>query len=369
MDKLKVNLKNKGDNSYPIYIGASLINDVITLLKKHYSGTDVVIITDKTVAKLYTKRFANILIDDGYNVLLLIVKSGEESKTALIKEKLELQMLKNKIDRYALCIAFGGGVIGDLAGFIAATYMRGIKYIQIPTTFLAMVDSSVGGKTAINTKYGKNLIGALYQPQAVIIDLKLLNSLPKKQLINGLIEVIKIFLTSDSDGFKFMEDNLDAILAFDEKVLITVIKKAISLKIHIIEEDEKEENLRMTLNFGHTVGHAIENVTQYKILHGYAVGLGIILEAQLALLMGKLRQDDYNKIVNLFKRLKITTKLLSNKNLEAIAMATLTDKKNKNSEIYIVLLKKIGEIVLNKGMVTSKVSYANIFQLLSNLKN
>lgn len=368
MHNLRINLKNIEDNSYPIYIGNGLLNNSIELISKHYALKDIVVITDKIVSKLYAKNFVNYLINEGYNVLLLEVKAGESSKSAKIKENIELKMLENKINRFCLCIAFGGGVVGDLAGFIAATYMRGIKYIQIPTTFLSMVDSSVGGKTAINTIFGKNLIGVFYQPKAVIIDLNLLNTLPKKHLINGLVEVIKIFLVRDESSFKFVENNLDLILALDKDALIFIIKKAISLKANIIESDEKEENLRLILNFGHTIGHAIETTTNYKILHGYAVALGIVIEAQLALIMGKLNKSDYIKIINLFKRLKITMKILLNKNIENIAKATLIDKKNKNNEIYCVLLKKIGKVTINEGSVISKVDYENILQAFKNAK-
>ncbi len=369
MDKLKISLKNIDDNSYPIYIGNALLSNSIELLiSQFYTGKDIVVITDKTVSKLYAKNFVDYLMNKEYKVLLLEVKPGESSKSAAVKEKIELKMLENKIDRYCLCIAFGGGVVGDLAGFIAATYMRGIKYIQIPTTLLSMVDSSVGGKTAINTIFGKNLIGAFHQPKAVIIDLNLLNTLPKKHLINGLIEAIKIFLTLDESSFKFVENNLDLILGLDKETLIFVIKKAISLKANIIERDEKEKNLRLILNLGHTIGHAIETVTNYKILHGYAVALGIIIEAQLALVMGKLNKSDYIKIINLFKRLKITMKLLSNKNIENIAKATLIDKKNKNNEIYCVLLKKVGKVILNQKSVISKVDYKDILQAFKNVR-
>lgn len=367
MHKLKISLKNIEDNSYPVYIGNDLLNNSIELISKHYTGKDIVVITDKTVSKLYAKNFVNYLINKGYKVLLLEVKPGESSKSAAVKEKIELKMFENQINRFCLCIAFGGGVIGDLAGFIAATYMRGIKYIQIPTTLLSMVDSSVGGKTAINTIFGKNLIGAFYQPKAVIINLNLLNTLPKKHLINGLIEAIKIFLIQDKSSFKFVENNLDLILALDKEALIFIIKKAISIKANIIESDEKEENLRLILNLGHTIGHAIETVTNYKILHGYAVALGIIIEAQLALIMGKLDKSDYIKIINLFKRLKITLKILSDKNIENIIKATLIDKKNKNNEIYCVLLEKIGKVALNKGSVVSKINYKNILQAFKNI--
>ena len=364
MNKLIVNIKIKEDYSYPIYVDIDLINIAHNIIKDHYSGNQIVIITDKNVAKLYTKNLINNLIQVGYSVLLLDVAVGEKSKSAQTKEKLELEMLKCKINRHALILAVGGGVIGDLAGFVASTYMRGIKIIQIPTTLLSMVDSSVGGKTGINTKFGKNLIGSFYQPQAVIMDLNLLDSLPKEQIINGLVETIKIFLTSYEFGFAYVEANLDAILALDRIALKYIIEKSISLKANIVELDERENNLRMILNFGHTIGHAIEKVSEYKIMHGYAVALGIIIESKISLLMGKLNKLNFDRIIKFLQRLEIDTSLLNNLNLESIALATLNDKKNNDNEIFCVLLKTIGAVELDNDMVATKISSDNILNAL-----
>ena len=369
MTKLMVNLKREHDDSYPIYIDAGALDKLDSIIKQHYQGTQLVIITDKTVAKLYTKSLTKQLIKLGYNVLMLEIKAGENSKSAKVKNKLDLQMLEHKINRHALVLAVGGGVVGDLTGFIAATYMRGIKYIQIPTTLLAMIDSSVGGKTAINTKFGKNLIGAFHQPKAVIMDLNLLDSLPKKHITNGLIEVIKIFLTSSLNDFKFIETNLDKILILDKSILQSIVQKAVSFKASVIEQDEREENLRMILNFGHTIGHAIEKVTQYTLLHGYAVALGILVEAQLALSLGKLSQVGFNRINKLITRLKVSPQLLNKLSADDIAAATLGDKKNRDGAIYCVLLKKIGAVALDKGKVATKVTYADIIRAFKTIQS
>ena len=281
-NKINVDISGQDPAKYQITLGSGVLSTWQSWLGKYCSSKQVVIITDKIVEKLYASEFAKQLGHDGYKVLLLSIAPGEESKVQNVKEYLELEMLKAKYDRHTLLIAIGGGVIGDLSGFVAATYLRGIKYIQVPTTLLAMIDSSVGGKTAINTPYGKNLIGAFWQPQMVVMDIDLLASLPKVQLINGLVEAIKIFLTSDKEGFAYTKRHLDKILRHDMAKLQSVIRRAVSLKAHIVSEDEREENLRMILNFGHTIGHAIEKINDFKILHGYAVALGILVEAKIA---------------------------------------------------------------------------------------
>ncbi len=367
MTILNVRLKPEPPKEFPIYIGLGDTLTAMTLIKKHYNGKQIVVITDRNVAKLYGDKLKNYLEIDGFNVLFLTVNSGESAKSTLVKEKLELQMLEQKIDRHALILAFGGGVIGDLAGFVASTYMRGIKYIQLPTTLLAMIDSSVGGKTAINTKLGKNLIGSFYQPLAVIMDLTYLNSLSKKMRINGLIEAIKIFLTSDRDSFYFLRDNLDKVLKLDGDAIKLVIEKAVKLKVQVVEEDEKEQNLRMILNFGHTIGHAIEKLEKYKILHGYAVALGILVEVKIAHLMKKLNENDVNIIFDFFKKLNITTKRLRTLNKEDIALATIGDKKNKQGEISCILLKNIGKVALENGMVATQISHSVIVDSLKKI--
>lgn len=367
MTTIKVNLKPQPAINFPIYIGLGKKQTAVSLIKKHYSGTQIVVVTDTNVAKLYGQKLKKDLIVAGFSVLFLEVSPGEGAKSTRIKEKLELQMLENKIDRHALVLAFGGGVIGDLAGFIASTYMRGIRYIQIPTTLLAMIDSSVGGKTAINTKFGKNLVGAFYQPLAVIMDLEYLNTLPKKMRVNGLIEAVKIFLTSERESFYFVRDNLDEILQLEQKAIQRVIKNAVALKVKVVEEDEKEENLRMILNFGHTIGHAIEKVKKYKILHGYAVALGILVEARISYLTNKLDESDLSIITELIRRLGINTKILKNLNSDEIALATLGDKKNKKGEISCILLKSIGEVTLEKTMVASTINHELIVNSLNQI--
>lgn len=344
LNKIVVQLPSSGKANYHINIGDGVLSSWQLSLVKHCQSKQVVIITDETVESLYAKQFSEKLKSNGYKTLILSIKPGEESKVASTKEFLELEMLKANFDRHTLLIAFGGGVVGDLSGFVAATYMRGIKYIQIPTTLLSMIDSSVGGKTSINTPYGKNLIGAFWQPKEVIMDLNMLNSLPKVQIINGIVEALKIYLTSDAKSFAYASLNLNKVLRRDYSKLQLLIRRAVRLKVAVVRADEREENLRMILNFGHTIGHAIEKLSNYQILHGYAVGLGILVESKISQLMGILSDTNYDLIASVFARIGISKDMLSPFESEDIIMASVGDKKNKGGKIYCVLLKDIGEV-------------------------
>src|SRR5579862_7344926 len=262
---------------YPIRVGMNLLSSPEKWLPDSWEQKKLVIVTDDTVDHLYANHLLKQL--KNANPLLFTFPAGEQSKSAEIKSKIEEKMIQANCDRDTLLIALGGGVVGDLAGFIAATYMRGISYIQVPTTLLAMVDSSVGGKTSINTPQGKNLIGAFWQPKTVVADIHCLKTLPEVHCVNGLIEAIKMFLTNDADYFHYVNTHLDRFFHKDEIVLQKIIERAVQIKVDIVSQDETEKNLRMTLNFGHTIGHALEKITGYAILHGFAVALGILIEA------------------------------------------------------------------------------------------
>lgn len=349
INTIKVQLPEIGRSEYPILIG----NDVLSVLRKwllkQYIGRKVVIITDTNVANLHANSFADLLRSDGHDVVFLEVKPGEVSKSAKVKQKLELSMLEHKVNRYSICLAFGGGVVGDLAGFVSATYMRGIAYVQVPTTTLAMVDSSVGGKTAINTKFGKNMIGAFWQPSMVASDLNCLTSLRTHHFFGGLIEAVKMFLTNNAKAFHYVAKNLTEILAQDERVIAKVIADAIIVKATVVAEDEKEQNLRMVLNFGHTIGHAIEKIKHYKMPHAEAVGLGILVEAKIATIMGLLSEADFIAITEVLTRLGTKPAKLAKMDIDAINQALLLDKKNKHNEINCILLNGIGSVALYDG--------------------
>lgn len=368
MQCIPIKLNNIKNNSYKIFFESDSFKDVLKFLEKEFPESVCVIITDKTVEKLYGEKLRALLKKSGRKVFLFSFPPGEKSKNQKNKTRIEEKMLKLQIDRHSVIIALGGGVVGDLAGFIAATYRRSIPYIQIPTTLLAMVDSSIGGKTGIDTPQGKNLIGSFWQPRAVFIDLKYLETLPQKQLVNGLIEAVKMFLTSDADGFAYMEKNINRLLCRNQKILKNVIKNAIQIKARTVEKDEKENGERMVLNFGHTIGHSFEKLSKYKMLHGYAAALGIIVEASLAIEIGQLKELDYLRIKKfLINKIGINLKYLrAYKSVEILKHAK-NDKKTKNRKPHYVILKSIGKIDTQKNQFAHPVENAMVVRVLNKI--
>ena len=360
--QVTVKLPARETYSYPIFIAKNLLQNWQDWLPDYAKTKKIVIMTDKLVYKLIAKQFAANLETAGYDVLLLYFAPGEEAKSFANFEYLLDEMLANKFDRHSLCLAIGGGVVGDLTGFVASSFMRGIRYIQIPTTLLSMIDSSVGGKTAINSAHGKNLIGAFYQPSAVVMDVSLLKTLSKDQLINGLVEAIKIFLTCDAKYFQYALDNLDQILACNTEKMVEIIKCAVELKAEVVAKDEREQNLRMILNFGHSVGHAVEKVSKFTIMHGYAVALGILVEAKVSFLLDILSGDNYLLIEKLMQKLDISTEMLQPFKIDEIIAAMYGDKKNKAGDIYMILLADIGQIKLSDGECVATIVKEDIIR-------
>lgn len=340
--------------SYPVTVGSNLLQKPDQWLPRDWHNRKLVIITDNTVSELYGKRLSAMLKE--VNPVLLSIPPGEQSKNYHIKHALEEQMLQQYCNRQSIILALGGGVVGDMAGFIAATYMRGIDYIQIPTTLLAMVDSSIGGKTAINTPQGKNLIGAFWQPASVIVDMNCLTTLSQTQLINGLIEALKMFMTNDRDGFYSVHHNIDRILNKDIEILQSIVERAINIKVNIVSSDEKDNHQRMILNCGHTIGHALEKVTDYTLLHGYAVALGILVESKISQLLGHLSYEDYEVIKSLFLKLDISGSFLNKMNIDEIIQATKSDKKTQDHHVRYVLLKTIGCVYHHENRFAHPVS-------------
>lgn len=355
MKSVSVKIPSVAAYNYPIFIKTNALQKLATYLKRNHNSTTVVIITDNKVKKLYGDWLRDHLKQMHHKILLLSFPSGEKFKTQQILQAIMTKMLRHNCSRDTLILALGGGVVGDLAGFIAATYMRGIAYIQIPTTLLSMVDSSIGGKTGIDTLYGKNLVGAFWQPKAVFADINCLKTLPQKHLINGLIEALKMFMTNDINSLKYAKKNLGKILAGDEKTLTALIQRAIKIKANIVSQDEKENHLRAILNFGHTIGHAIELVANYKILHGYAVALGILVEAKIAELLNILKKENYLFIEQLLFALNISGKQLRAFDPNKIIQATKIDKKVKHNEVHYVLLKNFGEVYQKNGAYSHTV--------------
>lgn len=368
MKHIPIKLNNVRNNSYKIFIKSNSLKDILKFLEKEFPESACVIITDKTVKKLYGEKLYLEIKKTGRKVFLFSIPPGEKSKNQKNKTEIEEKMLKLQIDRQSVIIALGGGVVGDLAGFIAATYMRGISYIQIPTTLLSMIDSSIGGKTGIDTPQGKNLVGSFWQPGAVFIDLKYLDNLSQEQFKSGLIEAVKMFITSDMNSFLYAEKNIDKLLHRDQKVLKNMIRNAIQIKARIVEKDERENRERVVLNFGHTIGHAFEKLSQYKMLHGYAVALGIIVEANIAVAIGQLREWDFSRIKKLIiNKIGIDLKYFHAFKPVEILECTKNDKKTKNGKLHYVILKEIGKVNTQKNMFAHPVGDATVVRVLKKL--
>jgi 3-dehydroquinate synthase len=341
-NKMMVSIPEIQKNAYPIFIGSNVILNPKKWLPNDTNLSAIVIITDHTVKKYYGTALKNLLKSQGHPCFLIAFPAGEKYKNNQTKIKIENTMLRRYCDRKTLILALGGGVVGDMAGFIAGTYMRGIPYIQLPTTLLSMVDSSVGGKTGLDTPQGKNLIGLFNHPQCVVMDVGLLSTLSQKNIINGLIEAIKVFMTNDVKSLKYTQRNLNKILLCDSNVIKELVARAITLKASIVERDEKEQGQRAILNFGHTIGHALEHLSQYKIPHGFAVAYGILVEAKISQLLGLLPENDYVIIKNLITALGINGTQLKKYPLNHIIQQTKLDKKNQAGKVRYVLLRRMG---------------------------
>ncbi len=356
MEKIRLNLLKKEDDSYDIIIGNDLFSDISDGLLKLKIGK-VAIITDSNVRKLYGDRFLSTLKDKGLDAVLVSFPAGEENKTRKTKEKIEDVLITNGLNRDGVIIALGGGVVGDLAGFIASTFTRGVPYLNVPTTLLAMVDSSIGGKTAVDTPHGKNLIGTFYQPKKVFIDISVLKTLPREEMLNGIAEMIKHGVIDEHRFFVFMEEYMQDIFSLDNEVLIKAIKWSCMIKKNVVEEDEKESSFRKILNFGHTIGHAIEKTANYKLSHGESVALGMITETKIAQEIGLINEIESNKIFDLIKKAEFQgslSKIDSGKIIEN----TRYDKKSIGGMAKYVLPRKIGKVEIDvevREEIVSKV--------------
>mmetsp|Transcript_5580 Transcript_5580/g.5769 ORF Transcript_5580/g.5769 Transcript_5580/m.5769 type:complete len:422 (+) Transcript_5580:134-1399(+) len=356
-----------GDRSYPIYIGQGLLKSGEEL-RRHVKAKKALIVTNTLVGPLYSDTVRKALEAAGIEVFEIVLPDGEEYKTMDILMRIMDKAMECKLDRKSVMVALGGGVIGDTAGFAAAIYQRGVKFIQVPTTLMAMVDSAVGGKTAVNHPLGKNIIGAFYQPDAVIIDTDTLQTLPDRELNSGIAEVIKYGLIRDSKFFEWQEENVEAIMSRDAAVLTETILRSCQNKAEVVAEDEKEGGVRATLNLGHTFGHAIESGMGYGAwLHGEAVGTGMAMAADLSCKLGLISPSLRDRAVSLIKRAALPTTLLNpatqtevgeekykellaglpkERFLDLMSM----DKKVYNGQLNLVLLE--GE--LGKAIVTDK---------------
>jgi len=333
-----------GERSYPIYIGEKMVASFAPTCEQHGLPKRMVVITDSNVAKLHLQPLLKNLKRLTFDPLPIVVPAGERQKSLRRAEAIYTEMLKRKVDRRSTVLAFGGGVIGDLAGFVAATYQRGVALVQVPTTLLAQVDSSIGGKVGVNHPLGKNMIGAFYQPKFVWTDLEMLRTLPDREVVCGLGEVIKYGVILDRDLFHFLEERLEKILTLDGESFLHVQARCAELKAEVTSRDEREAGLRAILNFGHTVGHALEAAGRYKTLkHGEAVLLGMIAESLIATELGLLPREEHERIVALIRRVPMRASLRSLQPSEVIAFMA-HDKKSVEGKNRFVLPTRIGEV-------------------------
>lgn len=336
MSNAQIYVEISPENKYPIFINSNQIENIGDEIFEHTKANKILIIISEKVNKLYGKKL-NIK-----NSIKYVLKDGEKEKNFKNYEKILNFALKNKLERKDAIVAIGGGVVGDLAGFVASTYLRGIDFIQIPTTLLACVDSSVGGKVAINTKYGKNLVGSFYQPKAVFCNLNFLQTLDTRQFKTGLAEVLKYAFiegncNGESDFFDYLEQNREKIYARNEETLKEIIKKSLELKAEVVAKDEKEQGLRRILNFGHTYAHAVEKITNYKkYTHGEAVAFGMVFAINLAAKKGLIEDNYKNQGLELITSYNLFEKM-PKFHMEKIAELMKSDKKVEDGKIKFIL--------------------------------
>ncbi|MBF0472477.1 MAG: 3-dehydroquinate synthase [Nitrospirae bacterium] len=352
MNEVTVNLKER---SYKIIIDNGILDSIGNEIKQFSFSSKIALISNPTVFALYGERVIKSLSNAGFDVIKILIDDGEEYKNLHSYAYIQEQLLKNRLDRKSAIIALGGGVIGDMAGFCAATYMRGISFIQIPTTLLAQVDSSVGGKTGVNHPLGKNMIGAFYQPKLVLIDIAVLKSLPKREFLAGMAEVIKYGIIYDSGFFNYLKINKDEILNLNPIDLTHIIKRSCEIKAEVVSQDEREAGLRAILNFGHTIGHAIETATHYKrYLHGEAIAIGMCVESKLS----SISDEEFHMIISLIKSYGLPSEIPDDINRDTILTVMTHDKKAVSGDIKFVLPNKIGEVEIKGGINKEKIIQA-----------
>mmetsp|Transcript_29592 Transcript_29592/g.45418 ORF Transcript_29592/g.45418 Transcript_29592/m.45418 type:complete len:424 (-) Transcript_29592:183-1454(-) len=348
-DVVKVDLADERD--YPIYIGGGFSDEEASeILKSHVKGNRALIITNDLLEPLYLERYEKLLKMGGdIQVDTIVLPDGEDQKTMDVLSMILDKALETRLDRKATFIALGGGVIGDMAGFAAAIYQRGVNFIQVPTTVMAMVDSSVGGKTGVNHPLGKNMVGAFHQPECVFIDTDNLNSLPDRELQSGVAEIIKYGLIRDKEFFEWLEANMEKLIGRDTATMRYAIKRSCENKAAVVKDDELEAGVRATLNLGHTFGHAIENGSGYGTwLHGEAVAIGTVMAASMSARMGWIDEALVKRVYDIMEKAKCPVDLPvdSPMNAEKFLDLMAIDKKVANGQLRLILLKgELGECV------------------------
>ncbi len=333
-----------GARRYPIYVGAGCLRELGTKLAETRCGAGVAVVTNSTVADLYLDRTLASLRDAGFEPTAIKIPDGEEHKNLAWLAFVYDKLIDAGVERSGAVIALGGGVVGDLAAFAAATYLRGVPCVQVPTTLLAQVDSAIGGKTGINHVAGKNLIGAFAQPRFVLADVETLRTLPRRELIAGLAEVIKYGIILDPGLFSLIESQLPAIQRLERELVARIVRMCCTLKALVVGEDETESGYRAILNFGHTIAHGLESLTEYKqYLHGEAVAIGMVAAVRISRRLGFCPDGDYQRIRRLVERCGLPTEVPADLRGEPLALALRTDKKARGGLINFVCLEAIGK--------------------------
>lgn len=345
-----------GERSYPIYIGCNLLRDASYLLP-HLTAKQILIVTNDRVAPLYLERVQQLF--SGLSCSIVVLPDGEKYKNIETINTVFDALIRDKHSRTTTLIALGGGVIGDMTGFAAACYQRGVSFIQIPTTLLAQVDSSVGGKTGVNHPLGKNMIGAFHQPACVLIDVETLNTLPEREYRSGLAEVVKYGLINDKSFYQWLEQNADLLIQRDPATLIHAIECSCANKANIVAIDEKESGVRALLNFGHTFGHAIEAWQNYTgFLHGEAVAIGSVIAAELSVMLGMLSCEEKNAICALLLRLGLPIHTPSEMISDTFIEFMQHDKKILDGKLRLILLESIGKAVIKDSVSVDLIKHA-----------
>jgi len=356
VQKLRVEL---GDRSYPIVIDSGSLSGIGNALAEFSYSRKIALVSNPKVAGLYGGLVMSSLRAAGFDPVEILIPDGEEYKSLASTEIIFTELLKARLDRKSVLIALGGGVIGDITGFAASTYMRGVDFVQVPTTLLAQVDSSVGGKTGVNHPLGKNMIGTFWQPRLVWIDIDTLRTLPRREFLSGLAEVIKYGVIWDAGFFDFLEDSAAKLLGSENDTLIHSIRKSCEIKAEVVSEDERESGLRAILNYGHTIGHAIETVTGYtEYLHGESVAIGMQAAANLAHLRGLLDLQQVKRIELLIKSYGLPTSIPQSIDSEALLESMQLDKKTVSGSLTFVLPEKIGRVRIEKGVKPEDIKKA-----------
>lgn len=347
MSNFHVGLKKVVDDSYDIEIGYGLEEKLVNDLKNGLVGGlhKFAVVTDDIVKDLHAEKICNLLIEAGFTAQLFVFPNGEKSKVRKTKEEVEDAMLAAGFRRDCCIIAVGGGVVTDLAGFVAGTFGRGIPFLNYATTLLAAADASIGGKTAVDTPLATNLIGLFNQPKKVYIDIASWKTLPKRQLVSGLAETIKHACMADIEFFAYLEEHMDDIFAFKREVLEHVAEQNCRIKYEVVMKDELEKSLREILNLGHTVGRAIETVSDYRLLHGEALAIGMAAEVLLSARLGFMSDEEAERVIALYDRVGLPTRIPDYIDREALVKKLYTDKKVRDGKLRFVLQKGIGDVV------------------------